>query len=334
MPIQSIIPDPYRSKALLLKAVSFIYRKYRRKSSLHVLLFHKVGPTAVPLFGESIKSHIFERQICFLKKIYEIVSFHDLGHLNFRPKSSKDFLILTFDDGYKDNYTHAFPVLKKHRIPATVFLATDYINTGRLLWYDRLARILYTSVDRPDKNTLLRSEMPQEASFLLERFFAADSSQKVSCLRSLALQLKEIPEERREDLLVRLATVCKVKEEAGDENRAMLSWDEVMEMSRHGISFGSHTRSHPMLSRVSQHEAHREITGSRRIIEEKLGRPVTVFAYPFGKEADYSPDILRILKEEGFEYACTTTQGHEPFPLRSPLEIRRKGAPMRPFFLL
>ena len=105
-------------------------------------------------------------------------------------------------------------------------------------------------------------------------------------------------------------------------------------MSKNGISFGSHTVSHPVLSDISLEEAITEIVESKKIIEEKIQKPVVSFAYPFGKKQDYSDDVTRALANLGFEYACSTIRGHEQIPLRTPLELKRRGAPPHPFLFL
>jgi peptidoglycan/xylan/chitin deacetylase (PgdA/CDA1 family) len=101
-----------------------------------------------------------------------------------------------------------------------------------------------------------------------------------------------------------------------------------------GISFGSHTMSHPVLSAIPIPEARKEIVKSKRVIEEQIQKPVTTFAYPYGKNEDYSDEVTKVLIDEGFEYACTATVGYEQFPLKAPLALKRRGVPPHPHLFL
>jgi peptidoglycan/xylan/chitin deacetylase (PgdA/CDA1 family) len=224
--------------------------------------------------------------------------------------------------------------LKKYDVPATIFLATDYIGSNRLLWYDKLSWILYKAVNLPDSRRLMRFELSLEIIREVERFLEADSSGRVSILRFLVALLKVYSGQEREEVIKRLAEACRVNTWPGDKDRPMLSWEEVREMSMHGVSFGSHTMSHPVLSAIPMSEVQREIGESKRIIEEQIQKTITTFAYPYGKKEDYTDEVTKILIDEGFEYACTTTVGYEQFPVATPLKLKRRGVPPHPYLFL
>lgn len=300
-----------------------------------ILLYHKVDYNASPFFGVTVRPDVFEKQICFLKKYYNIVDFTELDRLDSNNgTTSKDVIVLTFDDGYRDNYTHAFAILKKYNVPATIFLTTDYIGSYHLLWYDRLSWILYRAAAVPTRKRLIKTGFSMEIIDNVERFFVFDSSDRIKVLRALAATLKKFMPKERENTLDRLAKVCNITTWPVKESRPMLSWEEVREMSEHGISFGSHTASHPVLSDISVEEARREIVESRNIIEEQIQKPVTTFAYPYGKKKDYTHEVTKVLFDEGFEYACTTSVGYEQFPMETPLTLKRRGVPLHPYLLL
>ena len=297
-------------------------------------MYHRVDYLARPFFEIVVRPEAFEKQIRFLRKYYEIVDLGDLKRLEAKRTSKKDFIVLTFDDGYRDNYTHAFPILQKYQAPATIFLATRYINTNRLLWYDQLAWILYNTESVPDMATLVKHSIAPKLIREVERFFISSSFIRFNVLRSLAAKLKTFATKERERILSILAQACKIKRWPASDERAMLSWTEVREMSKHGIFFGSHTMSHPVLSDISVEEARREIFESKNIIEEQIQKPVTTFAYPYGKKEDYTDEVTKILIDEGFEYACTTTMGYEQFPVATPLKLKRRGVPPHPYLFL
>ena len=117
--------------------------------------------------------------------------------------------------------------------------------------------------------------------------------------------LKSCPDEQRLLLLDRLCKELEVNEFQAIDN-LMLTWDQIKAMASHGIFFGAHTVNHPILSRISIEMAEREILKSKNTIEEEIGKPVTSFAYPFGKKSQYTPQIFPILHELGFKCAVTT----------------------------
>jgi peptidoglycan/xylan/chitin deacetylase (PgdA/CDA1 family) len=208
------------------------------------------------------------------------------------------------------------------------------IGTNQLLWPDKLAWILYKSAANFNRQALYRTDLPQEIIHNVEKFFLRNASGQTKILRSISAHLKSYSNEERGDILGRLAKFCKVKQWPAENFRAMLSWEEVKNMSRDGVSFGSHTRSHPTLGKIPLDLARQEVVDSKQVIEEKIQKPVTTFAYPYGKSDDISEGVINLLRDEGFEYACTTEIGYEEFPINNPLFLKRKGAPPSPYLFL
>ncbi len=136
-----------------------IWRRLTDRRAIFVLNYHKVDYQVPPLFGVAARPDVFEKQMVFLKKHYRIADLSELGKLEFDSDDKRDIVVITFDDGYRNNYTYAFPILKKHGIPATIFLVTDYVGSHRLLWHDRLSWILYNAVSTAHEYTDITSEM-------------------------------------------------------------------------------------------------------------------------------------------------------------------------------
>ncbi|OGL44902.1 MAG: hypothetical protein A2W05_06525 [Candidatus Schekmanbacteria bacterium RBG_16_38_10] len=293
-------------------------------------MYHRVAPKAPPFFESVIRPDIFERQIRFLKKHYNIASLEEIESAAFND-GGKDMVVITFDDGYRDNYIHAFPVLKRYDVPASVFLTTDYIDTNRLLWFDELAWILYRSWLVTDRNMLINDSATYEVALEFGLISGGRENTGRYTLCSLASLLKPLPQVQRDMFIKELAARYRVNIWPDDNSRVMLSWDEVRNMAVNGISFGSHTKTHPVLSAIPIADVREEIAGSKKIIEDKLQKAVTTFAYPFGKKDDYTEQVVTILNREGIKRACTTNRGTEKYPIESPLTLKRQGVATSPY---
>jgi peptidoglycan/xylan/chitin deacetylase (PgdA/CDA1 family) len=306
-------------------------RRSLTRQRILILMYHRVNDQASPFFEVAVNPKAFEKQIRFFRKYYKIIDLNDLNRLSSSHFFERDVVILTFDDGYRDNYTQAFPILQKYRVPATVFLTTGFINSDRLLWPDKLAWTLFKAESIPDFSMLGKFDLPADIAFATQRFFSSKSSNHKAILDLMAAKLKELSGNDRNEILSILSRVCKLKSWPRMEERAMLNWKEVREMSKNGISFGGHTVSHPALSKIPLQEARREIIESKETIEEHIQKPVQTFAFPFGKKEDYSTAVIDILKQIGFEYACSTNRGYEQLPLKTPLSLKRKGIAPSPY---
>jgi peptidoglycan/xylan/chitin deacetylase (PgdA/CDA1 family) len=201
--------------------------------------------------------------------------------------------VITFDDGYKDNYTEAYPVLKKYGIPATVFLTTGHIETDRLFWWNIIGYVLCNTKEKEIDLGELGVIVPPPKENM---FFS---------LRSTYLKFKRISEERKKELIELLIQKSGVDIPRDLGKNLMMSWDNIREMNENGIDFGAHTVTHPILSNMSLNQAKFEIVESKYIIEKKLGKPVTSFCYPNGFPSDYNSDIVQLLKENGYRSAVT-----------------------------
>jgi peptidoglycan/xylan/chitin deacetylase (PgdA/CDA1 family) len=299
----------YQKKTNAAGRPAFPYIKKRRERSCQILAYHRVNDDNDPFFP-GLPTSQFARQmevlaeqftVCPLERLIQGIQSGDLPDYG---------VAVTFDDGYRDNYLNAFPILKRYAVPATIFLTTGAIGCRKLLWHDRIfsmlreTRILELSGFGPTKMTLsLRS-----------------LANKLESQRQILKHLWSLDAEARE-----LATAELSHRLGTDEtktNTLMLSWEEVSEMSREGIQFGAHTVSHPVLSTLAPEEARQEICGSKRAIEAALHTTVTQFAYPVGRSVDFTAATKRIVQEAGLSCALTMIFGNNP-PGTDSYEIRR-----------
>ncbi|MEW6378722.1 MAG: polysaccharide deacetylase family protein [bacterium] len=248
-------------------------------------------------YPETSTSH-FERQIAFLVKNYHVMSLDEIMERSQKGESLRGCVAITFDDGFKDNFEKAYPILKKYQVPATIFVTTSYVESGIAPWFIKL-RFMFMKTDKTYLELAADKRITAPLRTREEKFAASEKVMRY---------FKDCPDEQRLRLLDELGIRLAVNDFRELDN-LMLSWDEIREMSEQGISFGAHTVNHPILTRIPLAVAEEEIQQSKKTIEEKVGKQVSSFAYPFGKEAQYSPEMFNILRKLHFNCAVTTIIG-------------------------
>jgi len=282
----------------------------RPTAAFPILSLHRVNRDDDPFFP-ALPTEVFERQMAFVARAFVVLPVEELVDRMGRGLLPRNALAITFDDGYRDNLTHAAPILARHGLPATVFVVTGAIETGEPLWFDRLALAF--------KHTRATGWMAPWGEMLpLESV-----GQRLAALRQTLTRFKRMTDgERRsrvEDVLVSLG--------ASDERplkNVMLSWDDVQALMGLGVAIGAHTVSHPILSQLRPEEARAEIEGSRAAIGSRSGRAPQAFAYPNGGPADYSDAVISMVRDAGFTCAVTTRFGVNT-ATTPPYELRRGG---------
>lgn len=277
----------------------------RFRKGLRILAYHRVldyAPTSFP-FDEAVISASpdeFYQQMKFVKQHFEVISFADLYECE---KAGRQWpnraLIVTFDDGYRDNYTNAFPVLNAFNIPATIFLVTGHIGQTKLFWWDAVAYCI--------KHTkLLAKNFPQISSQTLSLVKASD---KQFAIHLILGWIKHVPDKVSRKFLERLPDELKVEMPDDLGAGVHLSWDEVREMSKQKIEFGSHTVTHPILANISEAQLEREIVESKKTIEQELGKEILSLAYPVGRKSKFNQLAQKLAANHGFRYAVSYEEG-------------------------
>lgn len=264
-----------------------------------ILAYHRIDdPARWPWAMPPVSPKDFEREMKLLKNKYETISLSNLvGYIREGLPFRNNLAVVTLDDGFRDNYLYAHPILAKYDIPATIFLATSRIGNRTLAWSDQINYACWHS-------PLDKIEMHGVGCFELA---GAESRRRLAaCMKSL---IRAMPLDGRENAFVEFMNVLRVRlpERLGAE--FMLSWDDVKEMRSNRISFGAHTVSHPKLTELDVALVEREICLSKRTIEEELDEPVSAFAYPYGSRSDYNTYIMTLVEKAGFECAVTLDHG-------------------------
>ncbi len=268
------------------------------KGGVIILMFHKIGNEDDPL-ALTIAPSIFDQILTELKKRSEIVALESLfdQDQNLIVDDKVKFAI-TFDDGYRDNYDKAFPILEKHNVPATIYLSYGHLEGDYYFWYEKLILGLqYT-----DHQFIDLEDLGSE-KFKLENL--EDINRTV---KNLNLWLKTFTDKDRLEKLKIILSRLEV--DNTEENVSpMLSWQMIKEMKKNNINFGSHTISHPILSRENEQSIEYELVESKRLLEEKTGQKIEGFAYPNGTADDYNDTVLKYVNKADYQHACTTIEG-------------------------
>lgn len=242
---------------------------------------------------------MFERHLDLVGQHFRFATLDEIGeHLASGAPLAEHLAAVTFDDGYRDNYDVAFPILKRKGIPAAVFVVTDLV--GRSCWqiHDRLFRLITRAFatwndPRRDLSALLR-DLDLPAGHLLRSRSATSTP-----LMAVSALLPELSVSN----VRRVMTALETTTGNGFHDLALpLTWPMVQEMHRAGIAIGSHTRRHVSLPAESTDTIVAELEGSKRAIEEQLGAPVAHFAYPGGQ---FTPREVDALERAGYRFGYT-----------------------------
>ena len=281
----------------------------KRHASYFVLVYHRVDDGRDGFLG-AIPTNQFAAQMELLVRTFRVLPLPELVERAAHDEVPPGAVAITFDDGYRDNYTNAWPVLRRLGLPATIFLATGPIDTRAPLWHDRVF-FLFGAV---------RSAGPRPADRMAatEEVLIAGRP-----LGSTLEHLRTLRSDERDRVIDGLYASARVDPGSMPE-APMLDWGAIAEMAAAGITFGAHTVTHPVLSRIPLSEAVSEISASRERIETKLGIPVRAFAYPNGRRGDFDASVKQALKDAGFQSAVTTICGANDAST-DPFELRRSS---------
>jgi peptidoglycan/xylan/chitin deacetylase (PgdA/CDA1 family) len=302
----SISPNGGRRRFSFLK---------RNEASARILYYHRVNDDNDPFFP-AISTQLFEQEMRFLRRHYTVVSLSELLE-RLTGEAAKPVVAITLDDGYRDNYRNAFPILERYGLPATIFLTTGSMDTGEALWFERLA--------------LACKRTPREFVDIEigagERLWMRTEAERLRANDRIFAILRTLPDSERRLYLARIQRQLPIRKEEELKDR-MLTWNQVRFMQSRGIDFGGHTVTHPFLSRMTSDGFLWEVSECKRRIEEEIQLRARHFAYPNGREEDFGASNKDLIRSAGYRAAVTTIWGTN-YGSTDPMELRR-GGPWEP----
>ena len=264
-----------------------------------VFMFHRVLPEGEECYdaGMATSKQAFGQMLDWLTENFRVVPLDELVRRRAERSHQRPACAITFDDGWVDNFLHAFPLLRARNLPATIFLPLEFIGTKRRFWQERLW--LCTRQLEPNGHRLGAVE---KAARHFPWFPLTPGP--LASDRGLKRFLMTRPTQEAEEFVQFLAELAQLSAEMPD--RAFLNWAEVQTMRDSEISFGSHTLNHVLLTHMEPAHAESEIRKSRRELQERLGAEISCFSYPWGAANSFTRDVVT---EAGYKYAVGTLPG-------------------------
>jgi len=262
---------------------------------LSILIFHRVHAHPDPLFPDEPDIRRFHELMNWVTRWFTVLPL-DVAAMQLRSASlPARAAVITFDDGYANNVSNALPVLLHHRVPATFFVSTAFLDGGRM-WNDSVIEALRLTNRREfDTRVTGLGVLPLET--LEQRRHAIDA----------VLAHAKYLDSAQRGLVVR-----QIEDWAGSAlpNDLMMRSDQLLALRDANMQIGAHTVSHPILEKITDAQARWEISSSQDNLQTRLGQPVTLFAYPNGKpETDYSARHVAMVRDAGFVAAVSTASG-------------------------
>lgn len=287
-----------RNVLFILESLYFnkIWR-YFNKNKIVVLMYHGIVPDDYPVDAWTlVKESQFKKQMAYLKKYYEVISIQEAFRSTKNYKNDlKPRAIITFDDGYSNNYTVAYPILKHFNFPAIIFLTTGFIDSPEFFWFDK---IIY-SIQRTKRRTMDL----QQNNLGIHNFISDDKAKRWDQIDRLLSKLKEEEPTKREKIASEIIESLAPDLEKIEMLR-LLNGHEISEMLAQGlIEFGSHTHYHEILTQLMPKEIRKTIESSIDAVFNLTGRKVRYFAYPNG---NFNKAVVRELQKLEIEAAFTT----------------------------
>jgi peptidoglycan/xylan/chitin deacetylase (PgdA/CDA1 family) len=302
-------------KTFLKKIVKFILVKlnlirlfllFAPPGRLVILNYHRISDKksekSLSPFDLGVTRGKFEKEMGYLNRNFSVLSFSRAIDLLKHGKDWPKFpVVISFDDGYRDFYLNAFPILEKYNLTAIVFISTKSLEDGGSFWWDEIRKLVENNSLEVMKLALENSSTPVYALDLKHLKTIRD---KKAFLEKMTCEFKKLKGRHRDELLNKLKLLLKIGKDA---EREILSWEEIRELRKAGIEFGSHTHSHYLLNLEDEKTVEEEIRLSKKKLEENLKEKIEFLSYPSGL---YNARVKELVVKAGYKAACSSHYGY------------------------
>jgi len=285
--------------------------RYLTRNKPRILMYHRFSADKREGF---LDAELFERQIKELVRSFNIVSLTEIEKsITSGRNDKKNMIAITVDDGYQDFYTHAYPILKKYNITATIFVATGFVDREIWLWPDKITYMIENTQE--DKVSV-------DINGVTQSFDMNDENKYGRLWNSLIGYCLSCSDSDKKIFLAHLNAIFNVDvpDDIVDEYKPC-TWEQLQEMQSNKIEIGGHTITHPSLSKIDISELQSEVSGCKKRIENKLSKQVEHFCYPNGQLSDYDANVIDAVKSAGYKTATTAFIDNDPY--KSCYELRR-----------
>lgn len=304
-------------RAKILDAALFV-RAHAPSPWVTVLTYHSVrgAPGGFDSGVIDATGKQLDAQLALVRRHGSPISLDDLRGFVLEGRALPDRPVLvTFDDGYRDNHDVALPLLVRHGIPATFFVSTSYVTERRVFWWDRIAYLITRS-----EEPRLHIDSPLQLDL--------DLRDRVSAIHKAQRAVKDTRDLDVDAFLRALGDAAKVTWSDAEERRyadeLVLTWEQVRAMRRAGMTVASHTCTHRVLHTLSEEQLARELACSREALEGALDEPVYAVSYPVGRTISDRPAIRRAVAAAGYELGFSNATGiNNTWQGLDPLDLRR-----------
>jgi peptidoglycan/xylan/chitin deacetylase (PgdA/CDA1 family) len=311
-----------RNRAVVLMYHRVLTEEERRQSGSHPALV--------------VERATFAKQMALLKRRFSVLSVDDLAdRLERKVPLPSSSVMITFDDGWRDNFTNALPILRRHTLPALVFLPVNYIGGTRLFWQEALTQLLRRIIETVRRNPAERDRfLALLKGHALGHLLDPSNTDEAPRIARALDQLKPQSRETIASLVDTLAEAVGLELSELSATDGFIDWSQAGQMAKEGISFGGHGVEHLLLTYASSDEADREIGGAKRGIESRLAMPVSSFSFPNGY---WTPELVQRVKAAGYRLSFITKRGFvscndDPFTLRR-LNVHEAETGSMPMFM-
>ena len=292
----------YTFKRNLSSICGLLDWKWRHvQPGLYIFNFHRIGDADRTLFDPNIFSadvSQFTTQIAIISNRFRVINIRELLQIVESAKEiSEPLAMVTFDDGYEDNYSNSLPVLQAYNIPAVFFLPTDFIGNKEIPWWEEAAWVV-----RQSKNDAINLEGLKDPIYI-------NKNDIRNVVRKVLRYFKDYGDKSIKEKMLELKNVCGVDQKFEGAASLFMSWEQVHELKQQGMDVGAHTCSHRILSHLNSEDQRMELSDSKTLIEQKLGSEIYTLAYPVGGDDTYSDQTIEIAKDCGYKLAFTFPKG-------------------------